>query len=296
MSAASPRWRRLRAVVAVARARPLVAAMFSVIAVYLGVALLVALGLLAPDWNDRVGPSLHAPSADYLLGTDRLGRSVLRKLLYGAQLSVSVALFGSLVSLTVGTTLGVLAGAVRGRVDDFIVWLYSTVSAVPGLLLMLAMAFALRDATHFGWPLQGVPAICLALGLTRWVGTCRLLRAEVIKQRERDYVTAAEALGLSTTQVARRHILPNVLHLVIIELSLHAVGFIGAEVMLGFLGLGPTDAPSWGTMIDEARFEIGQDAWWQMASVTGAIFLFSLALNICGDALRDALDPRVAGR
>lgn len=292
---AAPRWRRLRAIAATARARPFVAVMFAVIALYAAVALVVAAGGLGADWNARVGPSLAPPSPAHPLGTDRLGRSVLDKLLVGARLSLSVAFFGSLISLSLGTALGVLAGYLRGRVDELVVWLYSTVSAVPGILLMLALAFVLRDVRLFGWSLQGVPALCLALGFTRCFGTCRIVRAEVMRQAGRDYITAAVAIGLSPLAVARRHVLPNVAHLVIIELSLHAVGFIGAEVMLGFLGLGPADAPSWGSMIDEARYEIAQGAWWQMAAVTGAIFALSLALNVTGDALRDALDPRVGG-
>lgn len=272
--------------------RPGAAALSLLVCAYLVVAVLAALGLVAADWNARVGGSLEPPSWAAPLGTDRLGRSVLRKTLYGASTSVAVAAFGSLISLGVGTLLGLAAGYLRGAVDEVIVWLYSTVSAVPGLLLMLATAFVLRDATLFGWPLEGVPALCLALGLTRWVGTCRLIRGEVIKHTGRDYVTAAVAMGFGRLHIARHHVLPNVSHLVVIEASLHAVGFIGAEVMLSFMGLGPTDVPSWGAMIDEARFEIVQGAWWQMAAVSGVIFALSLALNVLGDALRDALDPR----
>lgn len=272
--------------------RPGVAALTLLVCVYVTVALLAAAGVIAADWNARVGGSLEPPSWAAPLGTDRLGRSVLQKTLHGASTSVAVAFFGSVISLGIGTALGLMAGYLRGAVDEGIVWLYSTVSAVPGLLLMLATAFVLRDATLFGWPLEGVPALCLALGLTRWVGTCRLIRGEVIKHMGRDYVTAAVALGFGRLHIARRHVLPNVSHLIVIEMSLHAVGFIGAEVMLSFLGLGPTDAPSWGAMIDEARFEIVQGAWWQMAAVSGVIFALSLALNVIGDALRDALDPR----
>ncbi|MCA9527218.1 MAG: ABC transporter permease, partial [Myxococcales bacterium] len=273
------------------RRRPVIALTLAVVIAYVVAAALVAGGVVATDWNARVGPSLQPPSAACPLGTDRLGRSVLDKLLCGTRLSLAVAGFGATLSIGLGALLGMLAGYLRGRVDDVIVWLYTTISAVPGLLLILALAFVLRDATLFGQPLAGVPALCLTLGLTRWVGTCRLLRGEVIKQSGEAYVTAAVALGLSPWRVMGHHILPNVAHLIIIELCLHTLGFIGAEVMLGFLGLGPTDVPSWGTMIDEARFEIAQGAWWQMAAVTVAIFTLSLALNVLGDALRDALDP-----
>ena len=265
----------------------------AVVAGYVVLALLVTAGVVAENWQQQVGPRYHPPSWEYWAGTDFLGRSVFRKALYGAKVSLSVALFASLISIAIGVPMGAVAGYFGRWIDEFIVWLYTTLSSIPGLLLILAFAFVLREATLFGYPLAGLPAIYLALGLTSWVGICRLIRGEVIKHRQRDYVTAARAYGSSQSRIIFRHILPNVAHLILIDFSLRVVQFIQAEVILSFLGLGPTEQPSWGKMIDNARLALSRDIWWELTAATIAIFLLSLALNIVGDAMRDALDPKL---
>ena len=133
------------------------------------------------------------------------------------------------------------------------------------------------------------------MGLTSWVGLCRFIRGETLKLRERDYVVAARAVGVGDGNILFRHILPNVSHLIIIDFSLGLGAFVQAEVILSFLGLGVTDQPSWGRMIDDAKLELLKGVWWQMTAATVAIFIFSLAVNVVGDALRDALDPRLRG-
>ena len=272
---------------------PLAVGMLAVVVVYVVVALLVTFGGLAGDWAQEVGGSYEPPSGANWLGTDIFGQSVVRKTVYGAKISLTVAFLASLISLGIGVPLGAIAGYFRGFVDEVIVWLYSTLSAIPGLLLILAFAFVLRDKTLFGRPLTGIASVYLAIGLTSWVGICRLIRGEVIKHKGRDYVTAARAYGAPRGRIIVSHILPNVTHLILIDFSLRFVGFIHAEVILSFLGLGAKDEPSWGVMIDDARLELSRGVWWQMAAATGAIFLISLALNIVGDALRDALDPKI---
>jgi len=253
----------------------------------------VAAGFVADDWSKEVGPSYAAPSGEYVFGTDIFGLSVFRKTLYGAKTSLTVAFFASVISICIGVPLGAIAGYFGKWVDELIVWLYTTLTSIPGLLLILAFAFVLRDAEVFGYSLRGLPAVYLALGLTSWVGICRLIRGEVIKHRSRDYVTAARAYAASRRTIIFRHILPNVTHLILIDFSLRFVEFIHAEVILSFLGLGATNVPSWGVMIDDARQELSRDVWWQMAAATIAIFIISLALNIAADALRDALDPKL---
>jgi peptide/nickel transport system permease protein len=256
----------------------------------------------------NVAPELFAPGSGELapslwLGTDFLGRSVLWRFLYGARVALTVAFLASILSLVIGTVLGLLAGYFGGRVDSLIIWLFSTINSMPGILLMLALAFVFKDhAIGFQWlgvdkqvPLAGVPTIVLAMGLTSWVGLCRFIRAETLKLRERDYVTAARAVGVGDRDILFRHILPNVSHLIIIDFSLGLGAFVQAEVILSFLGLGVTDQPSWGRMIDDAKLELLKGVWWQMAAATAAIFVFSLAVNVVGDALRDALDPRLRG-
>ena len=266
--------------------------MLVIVCTYVLVAISVAAGWLAADWHDSVGDAYEKPSWQHLMGTDLFGQSVLRKAIYGAKISMTVAMLASLISIGIGVPLGAVAGYFRGWVDELIVWLYSTLGAIPGLLLIMAFAFVLRDKTLFGQPLTGITAVYLAIGLTSWLGICRLIRGEVIKHRDRDYVAAARAYGAGHRRIIFRHILPNVSHLILIDFSLRFVAFIHAEVILSFLGLGVKNQPSWGVMIDDARLELNRGVWWQMAAAAIAIFGISMALNVVSDALRDALDPK----
>ena len=244
-------------------------------------------------WVEEVGKSYEPPSSKNIFGTDIFGQSVLRKTLYGAKISITVALCASFISLVIGVPLGAIAGYFRGFVDEIIVWIYSTLGSIPYILLILAFAVVLRDKTLFGYKLTGITSVYLAIGLTSWVGICRLIRGEVIKHKEREYVLAARSYGCSGRRIIFKHLIPNVCHLVIIDFSLRFVAFIHAEVILSFLGLGEATRPSWGAMINDARIELSRGVWWQMAAATVAIFFISLTLNIFGDALRDSLDPKL---
>jgi len=244
-------------------------------------------------WAKQTGDSYQPPSSENIFGTDIFGQSVFRKTLYGTKISMTVALCASFISIFIGVPLGAIAGFFRGFVDEIIVWVYSTLSSIPYILLILAFAIVLRDKTLFGYKLTGITAVYLAIGLTSWVGICRLIRGEVIKHKEREYVLAARSYGCSERRIIFRHLIPNVFHLVIIDFSLRFVAFIHAEVILSFLGLGEANRPSWGAMINDARIELSRGVWWQMAAATVAIFFISLTLNIFGDALRDSLDPKL---
>lgn len=259
------------------------------------------------DVTEYAPPSLRDFPAR-LLGTDIQNRSVFYRALYGCRTALTIAVCTSVLSLSIGVTLGVLAGYFGGIVDDVINWLLATVSAVPWILLVLALGFVLKtlDVNFFGLTeADGTPAVLhipdlavviLAMGLTDWVGVCRLIRGEVLKQRELDYVQAARAMGFSQPRILFRHIVPNTLHLVIITFTLGAVGYVQAEVALTFLGIGISEAPSWGRMIDDAKLELLRGVWWQFAAATLAIGLLSLALTYLGDAFRDILDPRTRSR
>lgn len=296
------------------RKQPLAVLCFWVVVAYLALAgfefFAEAAGLQKPAfirWNEIVGPSYQKPMEPYewtspdgrttlrreWMGTDFMGRSTFRRTLYGAKTSITVALCASLISLAIGVPLGAAAGYFRGWIDELIVWLISTLSTIPYLLLLMAFAVVLRDKTLFGVELRGITSVYLAMGLTSWVGICRLIRGEFIKRKESEYVLAARATGCSSARIIFSHLLPNVFHIIIIDLSLRFVHFIHAEVILSFLGLGETDKPSWGAMIDAARAELARDVWWEMTAATIAIFLLSLALNLFGDALRDCLDPKL---
>ena len=259
----------------------------AVVVLYALIAILTATGLIAGDWAKEVGPSYSPPSAEYLFGTDIFGRSVVAKTLKGTQVAMSIGLSTAILSAIIGVFLGCLAGYYGGKVDEFIVWFYNTFSSIPGIMLLVAITFILG---------KGLIAVYLALGLTSWVGICRLIRGEVIRHKDREYVHAASAIGGGDFRKLFKHILPNVLHIVIINFSLQFQTAIKAEVILSYLGLGVQGQPSWGTMIDDAKLELARGVWWQLAAATVAMFGVVLALNLLGDALRDALDPKLKGK
>jgi len=225
------------------------------------------------------------PCAAHWMGTDGLGRDVLARLVQGVRIAYKVGIITSLIAIPIGVLLGCLAGFFGGRVDDFIVWLYSTFASMPGLLFILAIAMVVPD--------NGLLGVYLGIGLTTWVGLCRLVRGEVLKHKEQAYVQAARALGIGSGRIMFRHILPNILHVVIVTFTLRFPAAVGTEVIMSYLGIGVQGEPSWGLMIDSARMRLWQGMWWEMTFVTLALFLLVLAFNLLGDALRDALDPRL---
>ncbi len=227
------------------------------------------------------------PGATHWMGTDSLGRDVFQRLVQGARIAFRVGIITSLIAIPIGVILGALAGYFGGRTDDFIVWLYSTFAAIPGLLFILAIAMIAG---------KGLLGVYLGIGLTMWVGVCRLIRAEVMKQRALPYVMAGRVLGFSHARILFRHILPNVTHVIIVAFTLRFPASIGTEVFMSFLGLGVQGEPSWGIMINNARLRLWQGVWWEMTFVTLAVLLIVLAFNLLGDALRDALDPRTTER
>ena len=240
--------------------------------------------LTPPYQHQDLSQQFHPPSAQHVMGTDNLGRDVFQRLIQGVRVAFHVGIVTSMIAIPIGLFLGCLAGYFGGRLDDFIVWLYSTFASIPGLLFILAIAMVVG---------KGLTGIFLGIGLTTWVGLCRLIRAEVMKHKERAYVQAARALGYSHARILFRHILPNVMHIVIVSFTLRFPAAIGTEVFMSFLGIGVQGEPSWGVMINNARTRLWQGVWWEMTFVTLAVFLLVLSFNLLGDALRDALDPRL---
>jgi peptide/nickel transport system permease protein len=238
----------------------------------------------------------HLGSPQYWMGTDIQGRSVLWRTIYGTRVALMITVGASVLSIGIGALLGILAGYFGGWIDAVVVWMFTTLSSIPWILMVIAIMVALRAHEELREAVGDLPFVIIALGLTDWVGLCRLLRGEVLKHRESDYVMAARAAGAGTPRILLFHILPNVFHLVIITFSLGAVGYVQAEVALTFIGIGISTKPSWGRMITDAKLEVLRGVWWQLAASTFAIFLICLALNIVGDALRDALDPKLRGR
>lgn len=230
----------------------------------------------------------------YPLGTDWGGKSVLVKVLLGAKVSLTVAFAANVIAVPLGMILGAAAGYYGGRVDSFIVWLFSTLASIPGIILLIAMKYAFKGVEVWGVDLSGIHGLYVALAVVSWIGTCRLVRAEVMKIRELEYVLSARATGTPSLVILFRHVLRNVAHLGIINFSLGFVWAVKAEVILSYLGLGvEVGTPSWGSMINAARMDLFIGRWWELTSAVAAMFLLVLALNIFGDRLRDALDPRL---
>jgi peptide/nickel transport system permease protein len=227
-------------------------------------------------------------------GGDRIGRDVLKKAIKGAQISILVGLTAALMATFIGTVLGAVGGYFGGAVDDVLEWFYNVFNAIPYVLLIFALAAVFKSGPLAKVFSNGIMNVVVILSLVGWTGIYRLVRAEYIKHRSRDYVRAAEAIGASHFSRLFVHILPNISHVVLVQLSLHVVGFIKAEVILSFLGLGVSiDMVSWGTMLSESQTELILGIWWQFLAATCMMAVFVTAFALFTDALRDALDPKI---
>jgi ABC-type dipeptide/oligopeptide/nickel transport system permease subunit len=260
---------------------------FIIVVLYFVIALLTFLGVVASDWGKEVATSYAEPSGMVWFGADIFGRSVAMKVIKATETAVMLGIVVSLISMIIGTTLGMIAGYFGGVVDDIIVWFMTTFASIPSIMLLISIAFILG---------KGTVTVFLALGVTSWLGLCRIVRAEVMKHRDREYVQAANAIGASHSRKLIKHILPNISHLLIINFTQTFDSAIKAEVLLSFLGLSVVGRPSWGQMIDDAKLELSRGVWWQLAAATLAMFVIVLAFNVLGDALRDALDPKLKGK
>ncbi len=242
----------------------------------------------APLARVHLDPSLGDLKGFHLLGTNALGKDVLVQTLKACKTALIIGGLTSAIYLPLGTLFGILAGYFRRWVDDVIQYVYTTLASIPEILLLVAIIMVAPGGKNLG-------TLSFALGVTAWVGLCRLIRGETMRQAERPYVAAARALGQTHARIVTRHLLPNVLHLVVINFVLGFSGIVLAEAVLSYLGVGtPVGTPSWGNMIDGARAELGRDpvVWWNLVSATVALFSLVLSLNLLGDSLRRAFDPK----
>lgn len=237
--------------------------------------------------GDGAAKAVEETRVDYLpFGADKWGRDVLAKVIQGSETSILVGFAAAIVATLMGTLLGALAGYYGGKTDDALNWFYSIFSSIPYILLVLAIAAVLKQ--------KGVVTVVLILGLTGWTSIFRLVRAEYLKHKARDYVRAANAIGASNARRMFVHIFPNISHVVLVQLSLHVVLFIKSEVILSFLGFGvPVDVVSWGSMLNESQNELILGYWWQLAAATAFMAVLVTAFSLFTDALRDALDPKL---
>src|SRR5438067_5742843 len=227
-------------------------------------------------------------------GGDRWGRDVLAKAIKGSQVSIAVGVVAALCATLIGTLLGALAGFYGRWVNDSLEWVYNVFTSIPSILLIFSLAAVLRSGPLAELFASGIWAVVIILSATGWTGMYRLVRAEYMKHRSREYVLAAQAIGASAASRMFVHILPNVSHVILVQLSLLVVAFIKVEVILSFLGLGvPVDMVSWGTMLGEAQTELVIGKWWQLAAATVFMAIFLTAFSMLTDSLRDALDPKL---
>lgn len=224
---------------------------------------------------------------EFLLGTDALGRDVLSRLIYGTRVSIAVGFVAVAIGGTIGTILGLVGGYFGGRIDDFIMRVADIQLAFPFILLAIMVLVVLG---------QGVLNLIAVLGIGQWVTYARISRGETIAQRDKEYVEAARAVGMSNARIMFRSIFPNILAPLIVIASFNVASVILAEASLSFLGLGvPQNVPTWGGMLAQSRDQLIGGKWW-LAIYPGIAIMFTvLSLNILGDWLRDFLDPRLRG-
>jgi peptide/nickel transport system permease protein len=268
----------------VARHNPLAAA--GIILVVIFVLCAIFAPWLAPhDPAQIVLPDrLNPPGASHWCGTDELGRDICSRLIYGARISMLVGSCVVLASLSLGLIIGSIAGYYGGRIDRFVnIVLMNAFLSFPGILIAIAFV-AFRG--------PGILNLVLALSLGGWVGYARLVRAQVLAVREREFVEAARSLGAGDLRIILRHILPNIIQPVIVQAAIGMAGAILAEATMSFLGLGvPPPTASWGSMLNDARSHLF-DAPHLVLFPALTVMLAVLAFNFIGDALRDVLDPR----
>jgi peptide/nickel transport system permease protein len=242
----------------------------------------------------------------HVLGTSKVGEDVLYQALKSVRTALVIGTLTTLVMLPFAILLGIAAGYFKGWVDDVIQYVYTTLNSIPGVLLiaaavLMAQVWIDQHPELFSTGVERADLrlliLCAILGLTSWTSLCRLLRGETLKIRELDYIQAAQAFGVSHLRIILRHILPNVMHIVLIAVVMEFSGLVLAEAVLSYVGVGVDPSMiSYGTMINAARLEMAREpmVWWSLAAAFTFMFALVLAANLLADAVRDAFDPRVA--
>ena len=267
-------------------------AFFSLIFLTTLLVLAILAPLLTPYANEGLGdPNIAnkfiAPALAHPFGTDSLGRDLLARVLFGARTSLSMGLLVVAFAVIIGTPLGALAGYYGGWIDEVIMRITDIFLAFPPLLLAIAIAAALGP---------GYLNAVIAIAITWWPWYTRLVRAQALSLRERDFVEAARGIGVSNVTIIRRHILPNVLTPVMVQSTIDIGSAILTVAGLSFIGLGPQPpTPDWGVMVNEGRLYLEGGRWWLVTFPGLAIFFTALAFNLLGDGVRDATDPRTRG-
>ncbi len=231
-----------------------------------------------------------------LFGSDVLGQSISVRAFYSIKIAFQVGLVVATLSVLIGTLLGAMAGFYGGWIDGGVMWLISTLSSIPYLVLLAVLAVMFSGHQYFDnsaqYPELQLVKLYTAMGLTFWVGTARVIRGEVMKIKELEYVQAATAIGFGRFYIVLKHVIPNTFHIMFINFSLLFIGAIKSEVILSFLGLGVSGQPSWGTMISNSKDDLSNYFFWEVGAASFLMFILVLAFNIVSDALQDAFDPK----
>jgi peptide/nickel transport system permease protein len=286
---ASETWRRFRRHRLAAASTAILAAML----------LAVAFGPLlwqVPINDIDFSAHLEGPSWKHPFGTDDLGQDLLARILYGGRISLAVGLAAALVAIIVGTAIGAIAGMSRGSIDTALMWLTNLFLSLPPIPLLLLIIYLFSESLKqlVGPELGTFILIVAVIGGFRWMQVARLVRAQFLSLREKEFVEAARALGMTASRVVMRHILPNSLGPIIVAGTIDVAAAIIAESTLSFLGFGfPPDIPTWGRILYDAKDYLDIAPHWALFA-GGAIFLAVLSINFIGDGLRDALDPRTS--
>ena len=254
-----------------------------VLAVFFILAFSSKAGLINSNWSQQTGESYEAPNSKNIFGTDIFGVSVLAKIIKGAENAISIGFIVGVISILIGVLFGTLSGYFSGIIDEIIIWIYSTVSSIPNIMLFIAITFVLG---------KGLIAVYIALGSTLWVNVCRIVRADVIQQKNQPYVQSALALGATDMRIIFHHILPNIYHIILIQFSIVFQTAILSEVVLSFLGIGVQNGTSWGIMINDSKVEVLKGIWWQLTFASISIFLVIVSFNIIIDSLKNSLDTK----
>lgn len=257
-----------------------------VVTVFALISLCVWSGLLGQGWSEVSGDRFESMSRSHWFGTNLLGQDILQRTLFGTATAFEVGLTVTVLSTLMGTVLGGLSGWYnQGWLDEFILWLKGVLDSIPFYLFAAAIAFAL----------QGNPwAMHLAMILTFWTTTARIIRGEVIRIKEREFIEATRAIGLPGLKIVFRHVLPNTAHILLVQATIVFVAAINTEVILSFLGLGIQDGVSWGLMLAESSQEVLAGHFGNFVAAGTSLFLLLMGFNLLADALQDALDTRGA--
>lgn len=226
-----------------------------------------------------------------IFGTDIQGYDVFGKLVYSIKQAFAIGLSVAFFSVLIGVTLGVVSGYVGGLLDDLLLWVYTSVNAVPFILWVISLSYIAGQYAN----LKGFYSVVIALSCTFWTGIYFNVRAEVRKLKEMEFVLASRSFGMPAWRIMLSDIVPNLSHLIFIFMSLNFVAAIKNEVILSFLGLGIAGEPSWGQMISNARLDLLAGKWWEVTGATLLLFLLVMAFNLFTDALQDAFDPKKVG-